>query len=166
MPAKKDVSATDAALKEHLARVLDWQDAHATFDAAVEKMPAHLRDRRPKGSPHSVWELLEHLRLAQRDILEFCVDPAYKERRWPEDYWPDPAEHSTEKGWAASVKAFRADRKALKALAADESIDLFAAIPHGTGQTYLRELLLVADHNAYHVGQLVSVRQMIGAWPG
>lgn len=161
MPANKN----DSALRQHILHLLDWEDAHPGFDAAVEGMPPSLRDRRPEGSPHSVWELMEHIRLAQRDILEFCVDPDYRERRWPEDYWPDPAAGSTDAQWDASIRAYRADRDALEALAANDSIDLFAAIPHGTGQTYMRELLLVADHNAYHLGQLVSARRMIGAWP-
>lgn len=163
MSAKRELPMTD--LREHLVRLLEWEDAHVSFDAIVEKMPVPLRNQRPEGVPHSMWELLEHLRLAQRDILEFCVDPAYKERRWPDDYWPKPEARATTSQWNASIRAILADRKALVALASDESIDLFAKIPHGSGQTYLRELLLVADHNAYHVGQLAIVRRALGAWP-
>lgn len=152
-------------LREHLARLLDWKDAHATFDAAVRDVPAALRGRRAAGLPHSPWELLEHIRVTQRDILDFCVAPKYEERAWPDDYWPADAAPPTAKAWDESVRACLADREQLKELAHDASIDLFAPVPNGTGQTYLRELLLVADHNAYHAGQLVLVRRALGAWP-
>lgn len=151
-------------LRDHLVRVLDWQDAHASFDAAVEGLPGELRGVRPEGVPHSPWELLEHMRLAQRDILEFCRNPDYAEARWPEDYWPASPAPEREDAWDESVAAFRADREALKAMAANPDLDLFAAVPHGTGQTYLREVLLAADHASYHVGQLVLVRRLLGAW--
>lgn len=153
-----------AALRDHLRRVLEWKDAHATFDAAVADVPPALRGRRPHGLPYSPWELLEHLRLAQADILEFCVDPAYREKEWPADYWPPSPAPPSDAAWDESVAAFRRDREALRRLAADPAVDLFAKIPHGEGQTYLRELLLVADHNAYHVGQLVAVRRLLGDW--
>jgi hypothetical protein len=104
------------------------------------------------------------MRLTQRDILDFCVNPAYEEPHWPDDYWPKSPEPPTPAAWDASIAAFREDREALQALAADESIDLFAKIPHGQGQTYMREFLVVADHNAYHLGQLVAVRRQLGAW--
>jgi uncharacterized damage-inducible protein DinB len=115
--------------------------------------------------PHSPWQLLEHLRLTQHDILDFCRNPAYSERAWPKDYWPSSAGPPTAAAWDESVAAFRREREELKQLAADPALDLFARIPHGTGQTYLRELLLVADHNAYHIGQLVLVRRSLGVWP-
>lgn len=152
-------------LREHLGRLLDWRDAHAGFDAAVRDVPAHLRGRRPEGLQHSPWELLEHIRLAQRDILEFCVAPKYEERAWPDNYWPREPAPPTAAAWEESIRAYCADREELRKLACDGSIDLLAAVPNGTGQTYLRELLLVADHNAYHVGQLVLVRRALGAWP-
>ena len=104
------------------------------------------------------------MRITQHDILDFCRNAGYTEMTWPDDYWPKSAEPPSERAWDDSIAAFRDDRAALEALAADESIDLFATIPHGDGQTYLRELLLVADHNAYHLGQLVAVRQQLGAW--
>lgn len=157
------VSADDS-LRDILARQLDWQDAHATFDAAVEGVAAEHRGTRPPGVAHSLWELLEHLRITQRDILDFCVDPGYTEPKWPDDYWPASAAPPSPDAWDQSAAAFRADRAALKALAADRTIDLYAAIPHGSGQTYLRELLLVAGHNSYHVGQLILVRQLLGIW--
>lgn len=151
-------------LRDHLVRTLDWQDAHATFDAAVEGMPPELRGVRPDGLPHSAWELLEHMRLAQLDILEFCRDSDYTEGRWPEDYWPTAPAPEREEAWDESVAAFRADREALKAMAADRDLDLFAPVPRGTGQTFLRELLLVVDHTSYHVGQLVLVRRLLDVW--
>ncbi len=153
---------SDTALRDHLARLVDWGDAHVTFAKAVEGIPAELRGRRPEGLPHSVWELVEHIRIAQRDILEFCVDPGYKEMTWPDDYWPPAFEVPTAAQWEQSLRDYRADCQKLKQLTADA--DLFARIPHGTGQTVLREILLVADHTAYHVGQLVLVRQLLGAW--
>ena len=155
---------SDASLREILIRVLDWQDAHVHFDAAAEGIPPQLQGVQPEGLPYSAWQLVEHMRFTQRDILDFCRSPSYREPRWPEDYWPDRAEPESEGAWEASVAAFRADREALEALAADPDLDLFARIPHGTGQTYIRELLLVADHNAYHVGQLVLVRRLLGIW--
>jgi uncharacterized damage-inducible protein DinB len=115
--------------------------------------------------PHSPWQLLEPLRLTQHDILDFCRNPAYSERAWPKDYWPSSAAPPTAAAWDESITAFRREREELKQLAQDPALDLFARIPHGTGQTYLRELLLVADHNAYHIGQLVLVRRSLGIWP-
>ena len=151
-------------LRLHLTKLLDWQDAHVRFDDAIGDLPPELRGRRPPGVAHSPWELLEHLRLAQHDILEFCRNPAYKALSWPADYWPPGAAPPSQEAWDASVAAFREDQAALRRLAEDSALDLFAAIPHGSGQTYLRELLLVADHNAYHLGQLVIVRRLLGAW--
>ncbi|HUG52865.1 MAG TPA: DinB family protein [Vicinamibacteria bacterium] len=154
----------DQALRTHLGKVLDWEDAHVDFETAVAAMPAPLRGVTPAGLPHSSWQLLEHLRRTQNDILDFCRNPGYVEPPF-EDYWPPDAAPPAG-AWEESVTAFRRDREELKRLAADTTIDLFARIPHGSGQTYLRELLLVADHNAYHVGQLVDVRRCLGAWSG
>ena len=153
-----------AALRAHLTRLLDWRDAHLGFDAAVDGVSFELCGRMPDGLPYSPWRLLEHLRLTQRDILEFCRNPAYVEPDWPDDYWPPTDAPPTSSAWEGSVAAYRRDRDALKQLAADSAIDLFARIPHGSGQTYLRELLLVADHTAYHVGELMAVRRLLGAW--
>ena len=155
----------DQALRAHLRRLLDWEDAHASFDRAVAGLPARLRGTAPEGWAHSAWQLLEHLRICQHDILDFCRNPKYVEMAM-EDYWPPSAKPPSPKAWSASVAAIRRDVAALKRLAADRRIDLFARIPHGSGQTYLRELLLVADHNAYHVGQLVALRRALGAWRG
>lgn len=154
----------DFPLRDHLRRVLEWQDAHASFDVAVEGVPEGCRGRRPEGLPYSPWELLEHLRITQRDILDFCRNPEYQDREWPNEYWPSSPEPPSAQAWAQSVAAYRADREALRDLALDGDVNLYAAIPHGSGQTYLRELLLVADHNAYHVGQLVAVRRLLDAW--
>lgn len=157
--------STNNSLRQHLVRLLEWQDAHVSFDAAIERLPAKLRGVRPPGLAHSPWELLEHLRLAQHDILEFCRNANYQEAAWPDDYWPKSAAPPSPRAWTDSVAAFRNDLAALRRLAEDPAVDLLAAIPHGSGQTYLRELLLVADHNAYHVGQLVVVRRLLGVWP-
>lgn len=159
------MTQTDA-LRAQLAAMLDWKDAHATFGAAVEGVPPEMRGRQPEGLPYSPWQLVEHLRITQGDILDFCRNADYRELRWPEDYWPDAAAPPSPRAWDESIRRYRADRDALKALAANADVDLFARIPHGTGQTYLRELLLAADHAAYHVGQLVAVRRLLGIWPG
>ncbi len=152
-------------IREHIVKLLGWDEAHVGFDAAVANLAEPLRGRRVDGFPHSVWELVEHLRLAQRDLLDFCRDPNYVAPKWPDDYWPSSAAPPDSAAWDRSLSAFRADRQALQAFAADPALDLTARIPHGTGQTYLRSILLVADHNAYHIGQVVAVRQQLGAWP-
>ncbi len=155
---------TDSAVRDHVRKLLAWKDAHAGFDKAVAGIPPEARGKRPAGAPHSPWELLEHLRLAQHDILDFCRNPNYTAMEWPADYWPKHPEPPSAQAWDESVRQFVDDRRALEAMAADTSLDLTARIPHGSGQTYLRELLLVADHNAYHIGQLVLVRQLLGVW--
>ncbi len=152
------------ALRRHLVKLLGWRDAHADFDAAVDGVPPDLRGVRPDGLPHSLWELLEHVRIAQRDILDFCRGDGYAELRWPDDYWPEHPEPPSAAAWDESVAACRADREAMRRLVADPGLDLFASLPHGSGQTYLREALLVADHTAYHVGQFVVVRRLLGNW--
>ncbi len=152
-------------IREHIVKLLGWDEAHVGFDAAVANLAEPLRGRRVEGFPHSVWELVEHLRLAQRDLLDFCRDRAYRAPKWPDDYWPASAAPPDSAAWDRSLSVFRADRQALQAFAADPALDLTARIPHGTGQTYLRSILLVADHNAYHIGQVVAVRQQLGAWP-
>ncbi len=155
---------SDAELRAQLARALEWEDAHAGFDRAVDGVPAGFRGRVSQGLPYSPWQLLEHLRLAQEDILDFCRNPGYAERDWPDDYWPAAPEPPSPSVWDDSVAAFRRDRMALARLATDPEVDLFSPIPHGNGQTVLRELLLVIDHNAYHVGELVVLRRALGIW--
>ena len=164
MTSSSSPSPSPSALREQLRRILAWQDAHVGFEKSVEGLAPMLRGVRVKDFPHSAWEIVEHMRITQRDILDFCRDPGYKEPTWPDDYWPPTAEPPSDQAWQDAIAAFREDRAALEALAMDESIDLFATIPHGHGQTYIREILLVADHNAYHLGQLVVVRRQLGAW--
>jgi len=154
----------DKALRDHLLYLLTDGGAHLTFDAAVKELPAVLHGNRPKGAEHSPWELVEHMRIAQWDILEFTRNPKHKSPEFPKGYWPETPTPPNEKAWEKSVNAFRADLKAMTELVANESTDLFAKIPHGDGQTVLREALLLADHNAYHLGQLVLVRRLLGAW--
>jgi hypothetical protein len=154
----------DAALREHLIALMTKGNAHATFDEAVKDMPVELRGKRPKGVDHSPWELLEHLRITQWDILDFSQNSNYKSLKWPDEYWPAQATPPDDKAWDKTVRAFRKDLKAMCELVSNEKTDLYAKIPHGDGQTILREALLVADHNAYHVGQLILVRKLLGAW--
>jgi len=155
----------EEALRTQLARMLGWHDAHATIEAAAQGLEPSLRGVKAAGLPYSAWQLLEHLRRAQLDILEFCRNPDYQELNWPADYWPREAAPPDEEAWDRSLAACLADRAELARLAEDQAVDLFARIPHGSGQTCLRELLLVADHNAYHIGQLILLRRLLGAWP-
>ena len=154
----------DKPVREHLAKLLEGGQAHVTFDAAVKGLPVALRGKRPKGAEHSPWEILEHMRIAQWDILEFSRDPKHVSPEWPSGYWPESKTPPNDKAWARSVRAFQADLDAMRTLVATESTDLYAPIPHGDGQTILREALLIADHNAYHIGELVLVRRLLGAW--
>ena len=154
----------EAAIRQHVGRLLAWEDAHVGFDAAVDGVPGALRGVKPPGLPYTPWQLLEHLRRTQHDILEVCRNPAYRELNWPDDYWPGAPAPPSPAAWDDSVAAFRQDRTALQQLATDPDVDLTATIPHGSGQTYLRELLLVADHSAYHVGELIVVRRLLGIW--
>jgi uncharacterized damage-inducible protein DinB len=154
-----------SVLRAHLLDLLRKGNAHVDFDRAVADLPAELRGIRPAELPYSPWRLLEHLRIAQRDILEFSRNPRHVSPAFPEGYWPAGDAPPDPDAWDQSVAAFRADRQALEDLVADPRTDLFAPIPHGQGQTILREALLTADHNAYHIGQLVVVRRLLGAWP-
>jgi len=151
-------------LRENLVRLLDWKEAHAGFDKSVEGLPFVLQGTIPAGFEHSAWQLLEHMRLAQEDILDFCVNAHYAEKKWPDDYWPKDPKPPDASAWERSVEGYKADRERLKELARNPQLDLFARIPHGEGQTHLREILLVADHASYHVGQLVALRRALKAW--
>ena len=155
----------ESSLREHIVNLLTGKGAHVDFESAIKALPANLRGRRPKGAEHSPWEILEHMRIAQHDILDFSVNPKYKALAWPEEYWPKTKAPASAGAWNRSVQAFRKDLKKMCALVSAESTDLFAKIPHGDGQTILREALLIADHNAYHVGALVLLRRLLGAWP-
>jgi hypothetical protein len=151
-------------LRQHLIELLDGGHAHLNFDAAIAELPAELRGAHIPGLPHTPWRLLEHMRIAQWDILRFSVDPKHVSPEFPSGYWPDGDAPADPGDWDRSVAGFRADLQAMKDLVADPRTDLFARIPHGDGQTILREALLVADHNSYHLGQLVTVRRLLGAW--
>jgi hypothetical protein len=151
----------DGALRDQLAKVIVWHDAHADFDQAVADIPAGKRGVAPHGLPYSPWQILEHIRRTQADILEFCVNPDYRELEWPRDYWPERSAPTSDAEWDAAVAQVRADCANLAALTRDPAIDLGAKVPAGTGQTFLREVLLVIDHTAYHVGQLVVLRRLL-----
>ena len=156
--------ANDKPVREHLLKLLAGGQAHVSFEAAVKGLPAALRGKRPKGVEHSPWEILEHMRIAQQDILEFSRDAKHVSPKWPDGYWPKADAPPSAAAWSNSVRRFRADLKAMAKLVADKDRDLFALIPHGEGQTLLREALLLADHNAYHIGQLILLRRLLGAW--
>jgi uncharacterized damage-inducible protein DinB len=149
-------------VRTHLAEALEWGSAHLTLEAVVEEWPDDLRGVRPEGMPHSAWELVEHMRRAQRDILDFCLPGSYREREWPDDYWPTDPEPATETAWSEAVDGYLEDRATLQTLVADPATDLLAVVPHGDEQTLLRAVLLVVDHNAHHLGQLILVRRALG----
>ena len=152
------------SLRDHLLEVLKGGHAHATFDAAVADFPSQLWGKKADGLPYTAWMILEHLRIAQRDILEFSRSAKHVSPKWPEGYWPETDAPPSASDWDKSIKSFQADLTAIQKLVADTKTDLFAPLPWGDGQTVLREALLAADHNAYHVGQLVTLRRLLGAW--
>jgi hypothetical protein len=154
----------DKSLRKHLLDLLNGGGAHANFETAIKDLSADLRGTRPKGAEHSPWEILEHMRIAQWDILEFSRNSKHISPEFPAGYWPSSQAPPNDKAWDKSVNAFRADFKAMTELVASESTELFARIPHGDGQTLLREALVLADHNSYHLGELVLVRRLLGAW--
>jgi uncharacterized damage-inducible protein DinB len=156
---------SDEALREQLVRMLDWEEAHVGFDKAISDLPPDKRGARAAGFEHTVWQLLEHMRIAQEDILDFCVNPKYVHTmKWPDDYWPKHPEPPNSHAWDESVISFKREREQFKKLAR-ETKDLYALVPTGKGnQTYLRGILLLADHNNYHLGQIVAVRRAVGAW--
>ena len=154
----------DQAIRKQLLATLEGGGAHATFDDAVADIPAKLQGERPKGMPHSLWMLLEHLRIAQADILDFSVNSKYVAPKWPEGYWPKTPAPPNERAWDKSVAAFHEDLKSMQDLVKNPKTDLVAKIPWGEGQTILREALLVADHNAYHIAQIVDARRLLGVW--
>jgi DinB superfamily len=154
----------DASLRRHLLELLDGGHAHPDFEAAVADLSPGLRGAKPPGLPHTPWRLLEHMRIAQWDILRFSIDPDHVSPEFPSGYWPDGDSPPDSQAWDRTVAAFRADLQAIKDLVADPKTDLFGTIPHGQGQTILREAMLVADHNGYHIGQMIAVRRFLGAW--
>jgi hypothetical protein len=162
---KEERKDKDKALRDQVLYLLGGGGAHVKFDEVMAGIPASVRGRKPAGLPHSLWMLLEHLRMAQWDILEFSRNPKYVSPKWPEGYWPQTEAAPTSTAWNASIKKFRQDLKAMQVLVKDRKTDLFARIPWGDGQTVLREALLLADHNAYHFGQMLDARRLLGAWP-
>jgi hypothetical protein len=154
----------DQHLRQNLAYLISGGGAHAKFDDAIKNLPSDLRGAKPPNFPHSAWMLLEHLRIAQWDILEFSRNQKHISPKWPEGYWPKTEAPPTAAAWNKSIQQFRADQQAMVDLVENPKTDLFAKIPWGDGQTILREALLVADHNAYHLAQLVDVRRLLGVW--
>ena len=159
------MTKADQSVREHLVYLLQGGGAHVKFEDTIARLPARARGQKPRGLPHTLWMLLEHLRLAQWDILEFSRNPKYVSPEWPKDYWPETEAPPDKAAWDASVRQFRRDLKAMQALVENPKTDVFARIPWGDGQTILREALLVADHNAYHLGQMLDVRRLLGVWP-
>lgn len=157
-------SSRDQSLRDHLVKLLKGGSAYLTVDEIFAYMPADRRGARAEGLPHTPWQILEHLRLAQSDILEFSRTPGHVSPKWPDGYWPETEAPPDGDAWDRSVAAFKADLKAMQDLVADPETDLYAPLPWGKGQTVLREALLTADHNSYHLGQLVSLRQALGIW--
>lgn len=156
----------DSILRQNLVELLRGGHAHVTPQQALNGLDPTLRNTRPADGLHSVWEELEHLRIAQEDILRYTLDASWVSPAFPEGYWPKAADGLTEEAWAASVAAFLTDLEAVIRLVEDQNLDLTAEIPHGEGRTYLRQALLVADHNAYHLGQIVQTRKALGNWAG
>jgi hypothetical protein len=151
------------SLRKHLATMLNMKGAHVKFVETVADFPVAMRGARPQGAPHTAWQLLEHMRMAQQDILDFSRNPQYTEKKFPDDYWPSTEAPPSEDAWTQSILQFQSDLQEMQDLIADTKHDLLVKLPHGTGQTLLREALVVADHNAYHLGQLVFLRKMLEA---
>ena len=156
--------ADDRALRDHVLYLLGDGGAHVDFEKAIAGLPAELRGVKPAKLPFTAWGLLEHLRIAQWDIVEFSIDSEHVSPAWPGGYWPKSDAPPSDAAWKKSVRQFRHDLKRMQELVANPRTDLYARIPHGDGQTILREALLVADHNAYHLGELVVLRRLLGAW--
>lgn len=155
---------SDNDLRQQVLTLVEGKGAHLTFDAVIDGWPAAARTRTIDAAPHTAWQLLEHMRIAQRDILDFCINDSYEELAFPDDYWPPADQAPDDAAWSGSVERFRRDLERMKQLVADPDTDLFRTIPRGTGQTILREALVVADHNAYHLGQLALLRRLLGSW--
>jgi uncharacterized damage-inducible protein DinB len=156
---------SNAALRSHLTDLLTARQAHCTFEDAVAHVPPERRGERPEELPYSVWELTDHIRVAQRDILDYCRDPGYEAPDWPDDYWPDASAPPDAAAWDDCVAQVQSGRAAMCDLVTDETIDLYDTVPSNDEHTYLREAMLVADHTAYHIGQIVTVRRQLGLWP-
>ncbi|MDJ0364621.1 DinB family protein [Hymenobacter sp. H14-R3] len=155
---------TRAALVAELTALLAGGNAHVPFEQAVADLPAPLRNQVVPSLPYTIWQLVEHVRIAQHDIVEFCVDPAHVSPEWPAGYWPSPTPGADEAGWQAALQQIEADQQRFIELLEDPATDLLAPLPHGTGQSLLREALLIGDHAAYHTGEIILVRRLLGAW--
>jgi hypothetical protein len=153
------------SLKNHILYLLRGGGAHVHFNEAVEDFPAEYRTKLVKELPYRAWDLLEHMRIAQWDILEFCRNPEHQSPEFPDGYWPPKDGQPDDRGWHNSIQVFKAELTAMQELVSDSSVDLLAPLPHGSGQTLLREALLLADHNAYHLGQMIVLRRVLGCWP-
>jgi uncharacterized damage-inducible protein DinB len=156
----------ESVFRAQLVSLLQGGEAHVKAEAALADIDPQFRNVRPTADVHSIWEELEHLRIAQEDILRFTIDSSWESPKWPDGYWPGENQQVTDEMWEASVEAFMADLEEVTKIAREPNLDLTAKIPHGQGQTYLRQILLVADHNAYHLGQIVQVRKLMGDWSG
>lgn len=154
----------DSILREHLRKLIVGKEAHVDWDSALKNVPEKLRGKAPEGSPHSLWEILEHTRIAQGDILEFCRNAQHVSPDWPSGYWPKTSSPPNAAAWDTSVKQLHLDREEMVRLVMDPKTDLTNTLPHGSGQTMLREALLLADHNSYHLGQFVLVRRLLNSW--
>jgi uncharacterized damage-inducible protein DinB len=156
----------DKSWIEIVASSLDWEEAHLKLENTLKNLGADLRGKRPEGASHSVWEILEHIRIAQWDLLEFCTNPKYEHKlKWPDDYWPKSPAPANDKAWNESIQTIQKDRDALKKFLIEKGDAATGKIPWGSGQTFLRTVLLTVDHTAYHLGELVTVRRLLGAWP-
>ncbi|RPD40712.1 DinB family protein [Chitinophaga barathri] len=151
-------------LIRNLKELLDGGHAHATFEQAVKGLPAKLQGQVPDGMPYSIWQLVEHIRITQLDILEFSRDPDYESPKWPEGYWPAERAPENAAAWEESIAQIARDRKTFTELLEAPEADLFTPFPHGTGQNLLREAMLIADHNSYHTGEIIVLRRLMGAW--
>lgn len=151
-------------LREYLLKLLEGGQAHIEFERAVDGIPFDHLGKRPGGVPYSLWQQVEHLRIAQRDILEFSRDPDYESPDWPDGYWPDWPAPESQQQWETTLEAFYADHREMVALVADSGRDLLDPFPWGDGQTLFRQAVLIVDHNAYHIGQIVVIRKLLGNW--
>ncbi len=156
---------SEQVVREQLLVLLEGGNAHMEFTQAVEKFPPQLMNARAPNVAYTAWQLLEHMRRAQIDVLQFIRDPNYVSPKWPEGYWPAEGEQADQARWDKSVRAFEADHQAFEELVRDPGTDLFGPIPHAPEYTVLREVLVISDHNAYHMGEMGLMRQVLGAWP-
>jgi hypothetical protein len=156
----------ESVLRSQIVALLRGGEAHVKPESALANVGSQFRNVRPTADVHTVWEELEHLRIAQEDILRYTIDASWKSPKWPDGYWPHPTENVTDQMWERSVSRFFSDLEQLVDLAQDMKLDLTSKIPHGDGHSYLREMVLAADHNGYHLGQIVQMRKILGDWKG